>query len=78
LPVELLERVVGEHRLRYQRRLDVLNSIAEALDDDQSLPGSTLRRGILAVSGAIEWTNDVLARIRGRGAPKPGRTARRK
>jgi DNA-binding PadR family transcriptional regulator len=72
LPVELLERVVREHRLRYQRRLDVLNSIAAALDDDQSLPGSTLRRGILSVSGAIEWTNDVLARLR------RGRTARRK
>src|SRR5712691_9226993 len=39
----LLTRVVREHRLRLERRLDTLRRIEHALDQDQSLPGSTLQ-----------------------------------
>jgi DNA-binding PadR family transcriptional regulator len=63
LPTDLLERVVREHALRTQRRLDVLQTIDAALENDRSLPGATLQRAILAGKGAIEWTNDVLDRI---------------
>lgn len=63
LPGDLLARVVREHRLRVERRLDQLRRIEAALHDDRSLPGSTLRRGILNATVAIDWTDDVLGRL---------------
>jgi len=63
LPKELLARVVDEHRLRYQRRLDALRTIDEAVDDQRALPASTLRRAMLYLAGAIEWTDDVRTRL---------------
>jgi DNA-binding PadR family transcriptional regulator len=63
LEPELLQRVVHEHRLRYERRLDVLRRIDAALDEDRSLPGSTLQWAILYLTTAIEWTDDVTTRL---------------
>jgi DNA-binding PadR family transcriptional regulator len=63
LEPELLQRVVHEHRLRYERRLDVLRRIDTALHEDRSLPGSTLQWAILYLTTAIEWTDDVNARL---------------
>jgi DNA-binding PadR family transcriptional regulator len=60
---EVLQRVLAEHRLLYQRRLDVLRRIEAALDHDRSLPGSTLHRAILNLGVAIDWTNDVDDRL---------------
>jgi len=74
LPADLLERVVREHRLRCERRLDVLRSIEAALAADRSLPGSTLRRGMLHLAGTVDWTDDVLDRIS--GGPSPAGLAR--
>ena len=77
LPADLLERVVREHRLRCERRLDVLRSIEDALAADRSLPGSTLRRGMLHLAATVDWTDDVLDRISGRAAaPSPAGPAR--
>jgi len=59
----MLARVVGEHRLRYQRRLDQLRMIEHAIPGDRSLPGSTLRRAVLYFEGAIAWADEVLARL---------------
>ncbi len=59
----LLERLVREHQLRFERRLQALRRIEGALDDDRSLPGSTLRRGMLSLEGAVTWTQDVLDRL---------------
>jgi len=63
IPREVLQRVVAEHRLLYQRRLDVLRRIEASLDNDRSLPGSTLHRAILNLGVAIDWTNDVDERL---------------
>jgi DNA-binding PadR family transcriptional regulator len=63
IPREVLQRVVAEHRLLYHRRLDVLRRIEAALDQDRSLPGSTLHRAILNLGVAIDWTNDVDDRL---------------
>ena len=63
LPTDLLARIVREHRLRLERRLEVLRTIEESLHEDRSLPGSTLRRAVVHVNGSIEWTDDVLDRI---------------
>jgi len=63
VPPDLLRRVVAEHRLLYQRRLDVLHRIDAALVHDRSLPGSTLHRAILNLGVAIDWTNDVDDRL---------------
>src|SRR4029077_3605491 len=71
LGADLLERVVREHELRYMRRLQLLREMAEGLGEDRSLPGSTLRRAMLYLDGAIEWTHDVLDRL-------PGGTVRAK
>jgi DNA-binding PadR family transcriptional regulator len=65
LGVDLLERVVREHELRYQRRLQLLRDIDAGVGADHSLPGSTLRRAMLYLDGAIEWTHDVLDRLPG-------------
>jgi DNA-binding PadR family transcriptional regulator len=83
LPSELLERVVREHQLRYQRRLDTLRTISAALDHDRSLPGSTLQRALFTLGATIEWTRDVLDRIAGaradgeRDQPSPQKSRRR-
>jgi hypothetical protein len=63
LPAEVLTRVVREHRLRLQRRLDQLALIEAAFVDDVSFPGATLRRGILNATAVRDWTDEVLARI---------------
>jgi len=63
IPREVLQRVVAEHRLLYHRRLDVLRRIEASLDQDRSLPGSTLHRAILNLGVAIDWTNDVDDRL---------------
>lgn len=79
LEPDLLERLVREHELRFERRRQALRRIEASLDGDRSLPGSTLRRGLLYLDGAIAWTNDVLDRLMqpGRppasGAPRPRR-----
>src|SRR5690242_6549216 len=77
LPVEVLERVVREHELRYQRRLEALHAIRDALGDDRSLPGSTLQRAILYVAGAIEWSHDVVERLRGSSTERKARRGAR-
>jgi DNA-binding PadR family transcriptional regulator len=63
LPAQLVERVVREHRLRLERRLDQLRRIERSLREDRSLPGSTLVRGVMNTECAIGWTGDVLARL---------------
>jgi DNA-binding PadR family transcriptional regulator len=68
LDADLLERVVREHELRYKRRLQQLGAIDDRLGADRSLPGSTLRRAMLYLDGAIEWTHDVLDRLAGGSA----------
>ena len=70
LPGDVLERVVREHELRAQRRLESLRAMQAALGDDHSLPGSTLQRATLHVSGAIEWAHDVLDRLQRRPRPR--------
>jgi len=70
----LLTRVVREHRLRLERRLDTLRRIEHALDQDRSLPGSTLQRGIAQLEVGIAWTDDVIDRI----STRPARRNRRK
>jgi len=71
LPADVLERVVREHELRSQRRLDALRAMQAALGEDRSLPGSTLQRATLYVGGAIEWAHDVLDRLQARpSAPR--------
>ncbi len=72
---DLLVRVVREHRLRLERRLDTLRAIETALEGDRSLPGSTLQRGVAQLRVGIEWTDDVLDRIG--DAPSPARARRR-
>jgi hypothetical protein len=64
----VLGRVVREHRLRLERRLDVLRAIEASLGDDRSLPGSTLKRGILNATSAVAWTDDVLTRVGSAGS----------
>jgi DNA-binding PadR family transcriptional regulator len=61
---DLLERVVREHELRYMRQLQLLREMSEGLGADRSLPGSTLHRAVLYLEGAIEWTHDVMDRLR--------------
>jgi DNA-binding PadR family transcriptional regulator len=63
LTPDLLIRVVQEHRLRLERRLDLLRTIERSLHEDRSLPGATLRRGLRNVATTIEWTDEVLERI---------------
>ena len=63
LPADTLRRVVAENRLRLERRLDALRTIESSLSGDSSLPGSTLKRAILNLSGAIDWTDDVFDRL---------------
>ena len=63
LSADLLARVVREHRLQLERRLDQLRRIEAAVGEDTSLPGATLRRGILNTTAAIEWTDDVTRRV---------------
>jgi DNA-binding PadR family transcriptional regulator len=77
LDADLLERVVREHELRFKRRLQRLRSIDQAMPADRSLPGSTLRRAILYLDGAIEWTHDVLDRLRTPSAPAREKARRR-
>jgi len=70
---DLLERLVREHELRFERRLQGLRRIEASLGADRSLPGSTLRRGVLFLDGAIAWTHDVLDRLATRRADRgPG------
>jgi DNA-binding PadR family transcriptional regulator len=47
LPVDTLRRVVHEHRLRLERRVETLRIIDRTLQEDRSLPGSTLRRALM-------------------------------
>ncbi len=77
LAPDLLERVVREHQLRYQRRLDTLRAISNALDRDRSLPGATLQRALFMLGATIEWTRDVLERITMSRAAAPTERARR-
>jgi DNA-binding PadR family transcriptional regulator len=69
LEPELLERLVREYQLRFERRLQVLRGIEGALEDDRSLPGTTLRRGMFHLEGAVAWTQDVLDRLANKGRP---------
>src|SRR5881394_390359 len=71
LPEETLRRVVGEYRLRLQRRLEALQTIERSLADDRSLPGSTLQRALLNLAVAIDWTDDVVLRLESHREP-PG------
>ncbi len=74
LPDDVLMRVVGEHELRFRRRLDGMRVIEAAVGDDASLPATLLRRAILMLEGAIRWTEEL--RVRGstsRRAPRARR-----
>jgi len=73
LPADVLERVVREHELRARRRLEALRAMQAALGDDRSLPGSTLERATLYLSGAIEWAHDVLDRLQPRARARKRR-----
>lgn len=77
LPNELLARVVREHRLRYERRLDVLRVIERALDGDTSLPAATLTWGIGYLDAITTWTDDVLRRVDGQSAGRMSKRAMR-
>jgi Virulence activator alpha C-term len=74
LEPELLQRVVREHRLRYERRVESLRRIEIALHEDRSLPGSTLQWAIRYLTTAIGWTDDVSTRL----TPQPKRAQARR
>jgi DNA-binding PadR family transcriptional regulator len=84
LPRELLARVVQEHRLRLERRLEALGTIERSLQNDESLPGLTLRRALVQSAGMISWTDEVLSRTGVRptaervGGSLPGRSGSRR